>query len=411
MKKHFSDLKTSFLIISEKFSSLPDASRALKKYNVVNWELIKNKPAALDDIDKVVSQTLYVLSQRYKDIYQNTSVFEAFQDVLYFQIETLIKTMDFYSTNEIAALQKNLLNNNFLEGTALFAGAFQKNIIEVPNLALLKVSADLKGVIASSLPKGIPSVVSGMYVNTAQKMAGVDDISYNKEKKLFFTEANPDSSATVDETNIICSGLGILPDITETEMFDFLNYMSRFLPLAATHATGEKILECIRTWKAYIDFTQDRYFHGRSFSKGSCPYTQDQMCSAPKGITWHGRFNFPGESHYYFSDARKGAEIEVKKHCRQEDKIQIAILKPVRKIRMIDLSEEHSNSKFLEYCRFPMDSHSDIKMKREYLIPSYVASCCKSCKIEGIKYYGSRDYANYVCWDDGYFETLSYDFI
>ncbi len=30
---------------------------------------------------------------------------------------------------------------------------------------------------------------------------------------------------------------------------------------------------------------------------------------------------------------------------------------------------------------------------------------CKKAGIEGIKYYGSREYKNYVCWDEGYFDV------
>lgn len=43
---------------------------------------------------------------------------------------------------------------------------------------------------------------------------------------------------------------------------------------------------------------------------------------------------------------------------------------------------------------------------REYLIPQFVAECCYACGIDGIKYYGGKDYSNYVTWKDAYFECI-----
>ena len=48
-------------------------------------------------------------------------------------------------------------------------------------------------------------------------------------------------------------------------------------------------------------------------------------------------------------------------------------------------------------------------MRSEYLIPSFVADCCYSSNIDGIKYYGSKEYTNYVTWDDRHFDFLRID--
>lgn len=55
------------------------------------------------------------------------------------------------------------------------------------------------------------------------------------------------------------------------------------------------------------------------------------------------------------------------------------------------------------YLRFSLTDKSD-KMPKEYLIPCFVADCCKCIGFEGIKYYGSKEYNNYVVWDDGFFD-------
>ena len=46
-------------------------------------------------------------------------------------------------------------------------------------------------------------------------------------------------------------------------------------------------------------------------------------------------------------------------------------------------------------------------MNEKMIIPSFVADCCYSNHIHGIKYYGSKEYTNYVTWDDRHFEFLS----
>ena len=112
------------------------------------------------------------------------------------------------------------------------------------------------------------------------------------------------------------------------------------------------------------------------------------------------------QSHYYFSDMEKGAVLEVRKHTK-DTRVQIAKLYPNKSIRMIDLSEEiTTKNKFLEYCRFKPSQEHYTNLKREYLLPCYVAGCCERHGIEGIKYYGSKEYKNYVSWNDGYFDIV-----
>ena len=77
---------------------------------------------------------------------------------------------------------------------------------------------------------------------------------------------------------------------------------------------------------------------------------------------------------------------------------------------MIDLSVEYpTRNKFLEYCRFSPAQDDYSKVKREYLLPCFVANCCKANGIEGIKYYGSKEYTNYVAWNDGYFDFIDFE--
>lgn len=125
------------------------------------------------------------------------------------------------------------------------------------------------------------------------------------------------------------------------------------------------------------------------------------MTCAPHGITSFGRFNHIGDNYFYFSDQKTGAVEEVRKHS-PKNKVQVARLRPKGKIRMVDISQNEENV-FLKYCRFKFDPTSNKKVPREYLIPSYFSDCCKLQGFDGIKYYGTLSYKNYVTWKDGHF--------
>lgn len=152
-----------------------------------------------------------------------------------------------------------------------------------------------------------------------------------------------------------------------------------------------------------ITFDHDIYYHCRSRNSEDAPYTYDEMLKAPYGYPKAGRYNQVGRAHFYFADTRKGAETEVKRHLRKNEVLQTVKIKPKRKIELLDLSGTlQRGTTFLKMIRFPLKD-MDNQMPKEYLLPCYVADCCKLIGIEGIKYYGSKEYNNYVSWEDGYF--------
>lgn len=85
----------------------------------------------------------------------------------------------------------------------------------------------------------------------------------------------------------------------------------------------------------------------------------------------------------------------------------MAEIKPVKSVRLIDLSKKISKkNKFMEHMRYTVDNDDSNLIKPRYLLPNYVASCCKNLGIDGIKYL-SGDYACYVTWKDDYFEFVN----
>ena len=163
-------------------------------------------------------------------------------------------------------------------------------------------------------------------------------------------------------------------------------------------------MELINSGESNIGFDRELYYHTRSRDVNSMPYTFDEMLKAPHGIPGAGRFNQAGRSHYYFASSQKGAEAEVKKHLKKDQTLQTIMLRPVKAISLLDLSNTLQRGKtFLKMIRYQSVDNSNA-MPKEYLLPCFVADCCKKLGVDGIKYYGSKDYDNYVVWYDGYFE-------
>lgn len=91
--------------------------------------------------------------------------------------------------------------------------------------------------------------------------------------------------------------------------------------------------------------------------------------------------------------------------------IQIAAIRPIKSIKMIDLSEAKLSKRnnFIDHIRQTVSDNSST-VKKEYLLPNFVASCCKQVGIEDIKYYSSG-YNCYVTWEDDYFEFVDYEVV
>ena len=132
---------------------------------------------------------------------------------------------------------------------------------------------------------------------------------------------------------------------------------------------------------------------------------------APVMISSHGRYNEIGRSCYYFADTKEGALTEVYKHCgSKKPSVQIPKLKKCKEARLIDLSQNVSkNNRFIDHLRFKVDNTPG-KIVKEYLLPNFVAGCCKKVGIDGIKYQGDG-YNCYVTWKDDYFSFEGNDIV
>lgn len=305
------------------------------------------------------------------------------------------------------SLQKSIRAGALTTGLKEFSETINKPIVESQNMALLKLNSDICDSIKDKFAKGTLSSINQMHIGTAKRLANTSSFNFLKENRTFFVEDSPSNAATIQEMNIVCSGADVLLDISEVELVNFLSTLTNSLTFASSDPVGVKIFNLVSAWRPTIGFDCNQYYHARTFEIGTAPYPADEMCAAPSGITWHGRFNWPGKSHYYFSDQNKGALYEMEKHATKPCRIQIASIKPIKEIKLIDLSGENKGNKFLEHCRFPMSSGKHNIRERAYLLPCYVSDCCARLGLDGIKYYGSKKYSNYVTWTDGHFSFVS----
>jgi hypothetical protein len=203
--------------------------------------------------------------------------------------------------------------------------------------------------------------------------------------------------------NIVCAGKDVFDSgelFSEVELMNFISYLARTPMVAGLNATGQIIYKWLESMyrknENSISFDRKTFYHCRSRKAEEMPYTSEEMLRAPFGLSGAGRFNQVGRSHFYFSDTQNGAETEVKKHLKKEEVLQTVMLEPVKSIKLLDLSHTlRRGSTFFRMIKYQV-SDANNKMPREYLLPCYVADCCKAIGWEGIKYYGSKEYRNYV---------------
>ncbi|WP_248276617.1 RES family NAD+ phosphorylase [Collinsella acetigenes] len=271
-----------------------------------------------------------------------------------------------------------------------------------------------------SMPRGTKTFVRDLSKASLERLSVSENVSVDiKGKRLLATDAETDSgacncvgddsgeiSANVRSFNVLTSSLSFLEGLTEVDMMKLQQLCSDDPAFAKDCKAGRIIWETVRDWRDTISFDRPVYYHARLKPAGTVPYLKDDMAKAPRLFVKAGRFNGPQKAYYYFSDTEHGAMQEIGKHG-SEDEAQVAEIEGKRDVRLIDLSGVgRGTNYFLKYLRFPFTNTNQV-IPPEYLVPNFVAQCCRHAGIDGIKYYGSKTYSNYVVWDDGLFRIAS----
>ena len=355
-------------------------------------------------------QSVLSITNQFNDLFSaNERIMSSFQQTFTFQTELLHNIQNFYITETLKTFRNSLMHNNYYSAIDIMQKSMQSAIIEVPDIALLKMNKQLLDLITVDLPRGLRSSIDALHIKTAVDLSRSKDISYNSDDATFFVESSPEDSCKVKVVNVIFSTARLFCELTEEELFALHRHLSTYPALGSAHPVGKKIINLVKNIDTTISFDAENYYHARTIDDDAPPYTDEDMTCAPHGITSFGRFNHIGENYYYFSDQKDGAIEEVRKHS-PKSKVQVAILKPKGKVRLVDISQNEENV-FLKYCRFRFDPTSNKKVPREYLIPSYFSDCCKLHGFDGIKYYGTLSYKNYVTWKDGHFAFVNQEIL
>ena len=328
-------------------------------------------------------------------------------------------------TEEICKLQKSLLDNDSISAASDYVQKLNMNwskicgytdiaqrSMQAQNIAMLRLLPDY---LEYKLPYGVKNTVKKLSKKAAKRVAEADDILYDTKDRKFYHEEEPEKKVAARTITVITSSIELFADIMVSQLIPFISKLADNKTFAINHPVGKHIYEIIQSWNTFIDFDCEVFYHARPIEGEEKPYQlylEQEMLKAPPYISSHGRFNEVGSSCYYFADKKEGAINEIKKHCSSKTHaIEVAEIKPKRSIKMIDLSEAglSKRNNFIDYIRLAASNNSG-KIKKEYLLPNFVAACCREAGIEGIKYYSSG-YNCYVTWQDDYFSFVDFDVV
>ena len=413
-------MKSDYYSFGNSFQGIDsDQLEKLRVFNVQMYERIAevtniNKQIQwskqIENISKVfASREMELMRQNTNGFYTSIAYWN---NTIASQAEKYLQIIKSNETTMMKSIRQSLLNLNFAEYRTTIEKTMSALKIEVADIAYLKKIESDNPALDAIWPKGFKTLLKDLNVSSANRLASCADISLNSQTKEFQSNHNPDSTADASEMNVICAGASVFEelgadDISEASLIDLMTFLERTPTLALTHHAAQKINAMITNWFSQTDFDREYYYHARARNEDAAPYTYQMMLRAPAGVTGPGRYNHPGRAHYYFSNTAEGAKAEVKRHISSDSAIQVVQLVPNAAVRMLDLSGSGvPGNAFLKYVRFAVDD--DYKtMPREYYIPCFVADCCIRHNLDGIKYYGGKEYTNYVVWECRFFEYVA----
>lgn len=260
----------------------------------------------------------------------------------------------------------------------------------------------------------VPTAIEKLNFQTVEYIENTPGIRFDTRSKKFYTEDMTFHKRTSNELNQAASALKLFEGISFNDILCLCNTLYENPYFAAYTDIGKRVYQIIHEWPASMTFDEPYYYRARLADQADdySVFLKNDMMMPPEDIPSQGRYNEYGRSCFYFTDSPEGAVKEVAGHQKQYDKyVQVVRLKPCGKVRLIDLSKMvGTRNRFVTALRKAV-SNENAKVKKEYLLPNYVAGCCREAGFDGIKYRGS-DYKCYVLWNDmkmridGYFDPV-----
>ena len=275
--------------------------------------------------------------------------------------------------------------------------------IAAQNLAMVRMLpcySDLE------LPRGSKKVLRSLTKTTAKKLMQSDEIQFDPKEKDFYHKDSPESKLSADQITVVESSLELFAEFTLDELLSFESKLEQNFAFAVRHPVGVRIYEILQNWKNFVSFENITYYHARTLGENQRPFHDSEMMKAPTNVSAHGRYNEVGRSCYYIAENKDGALKEIYKHSgKTKPRVQVIGLKAIKSAKLLDLSGDvKETNRFVEHLRFTVENDEG-RTVQEYLLPNFVASCCKELGIDGIRY-KSTGYKCCVLWKDDYFENV-----
>jgi hypothetical protein len=179
--------------------------------------------------------------------------------------------------------------------------------------------------------------------------------------------------------------MDILNALNEDEVLQFSSRLSRFPMLGLEHPAGRKIYEAVPRLP-FVTLKDIDVYRARVRNEGQTrPFTEAEMYDPPYGRASHGRFNFIGENVLYTCTDPKVAVEEVRPP--EGRTVDVISWRLVQEIKCLDVSNR--DIPLFRQCMQEADSAT--VYKPEYLLPNYVAQCCRAHNISAIRYSSAMD--------------------
>lgn len=360
----------------------------------------------------------------YRDGWLDESTRSSIESLAKTQQDLISQSLASYQTPAIEKMLESFKRDDLFTGFESLSKGLSSSVIMAPDLALFGKVDGLTEAFESfgrgdSIPPGMKTFVKSLSRASLDRLAVASDLRVDlKAKSLFLNKegVGADGEAASDAGkgpgvsaitfNVITSSLSMFNDLTEADMIELQQLCFDEPAFARECKAGALIWRVIKDWRDLISFDCDFYYHARLKKAEAAPFLKDDMEKAPRSFVRCGRFNPPEKAYYYFSNSEYGAMREVGKHG-DGNEVQVAKLVGKGVVRLLDLSDTgRETNYFLKYVRFPFTNSNSV-IPPEYLVPNFVAQCCRHAGIDGIKYYGSKKHNNYVVWDDGKLEMVS----
>ncbi len=376
------------------------ASLSVATKTIVSDNMARSIADSLDDI---------VTTMRpYQDFFQfNSDILSTFKSAkitpelhdLHMQIEANIQSKG----NGLSVISDYIKEMTLQWNDVLGISDVLERSFAAQNFAVIRLFPNYDNL---QLPRGGKSALKSLTKSAAKKIIESDEIRFDPKEREFYHKDSPDNKITGNQITVVESSLAIFAKITFDDLVSFESKLEENYAFGMRHPVGIRIFDILQNWNSFVSFDDITYYHARTLKVNQRPFHDSEMMKAPINVSAHGRYNEVGRSCYYIAESKDGAIKEIYKHSGgTKPNVQVIGLRAIKEVKLLDLSEEVKGSNyFIEHMRFTVENEEGRTVK-EYLLPNYVASCCKELGIDGIRY-KSTGYNCVVLWKDDYFEYV-----